>query len=191
MKHCARCDRWLPVDDFALAQGNRSGPHKRQAYCHWCGAEKSYEWKTLNREAKKRHARKSYWKNREKNIARCRVENMTEEQRLTKNARQRVYRKAHPELILMLNRTRRLTEAAAGGQIDRRTVERLLALQQNRCAVCGIELTNVAFHVDHRTPLSRGGTNEFSNLQILCKSCNLRKSGRDPIEFMNSEGYLI
>jgi len=33
----------------------------------------------------------------------------------------------------------------------------------------------VRLEVDHRIPLSRGGVNEKSNYQILCRECNVKK----------------
>lgn len=43
------------------------------------------------------------------------------------------------------------------------------------CAICDStdDLTG-----DHIVPLSQGGTNTMSNVQVLCRSCNSRKGGR-------------
>lgn len=49
-----------------------------------------------------------------------------------------------------------------------------------RCAYCGRSLKRHGFHVDHRWPLSKGGTNRRGNLQPLCAQCNLRKGDRIP-----------
>lgn len=68
-------------------------------------------------------------------------------------------------------------------------LKRLTDLQQNKCAVCRIDLTKR--HLDHIVPLSKGGTHEFKNLQFLCQSCNLNKHAKDPIIFMQSKGFLL
>lgn len=41
-----------------------------------------------------------------------------------------------------------------------------------RCVLCG---SGGPLEVDHRTPLARGGSNDETNLQTLCRPCNRRK----------------
>jgi len=40
-------------------------------------------------------------------------------------------------------------------------------------------------------PLSRGGSNDKYNLQLLCPTCNLKKSAKDPIDFAQENGNLL
>ena len=44
-----------------------------------------------------------------------------------------------------------------------------------RCRECGATNKETTLHVDHIKPISKGGTNELSNLQTLCEQCNLAK----------------
>ena len=49
--------------------------------------------------------------------------------------------------------------------------------QNSRCSVCGDFLDRKSTpHVDHIRPIAFGGEDVFSNLQVLCKKCNLGKS---------------
>ena len=46
-----------------------------------------------------------------------------------------------------------------------------------RCVECGASREDGAtLHVDHKIPVSKGGTDELDNLQTLCSDCNLNKS---------------
>lgn len=48
-----------------------------------------------------------------------------------------------------------------------------------RCQACGAKPSNdndVTLHIDHITPFSWGGSNDPSNLQVLCSDCNISKS---------------
>ena len=46
-----------------------------------------------------------------------------------------------------------------------------------KCVECGASKDDGAvLHVDHKIPVSKGGTDELSNLQTLCSDCNLNKS---------------
>lgn len=44
------------------------------------------------------------------------------------------------------------------------------------CAHCGDPSKDLC--IDHVTPLIAGGTNDLDNLQLLCRPCNSKKSGR-------------
>jgi hypothetical protein len=49
-----------------------------------------------------------------------------------------------------------------------------------RCQLCGRSQEDGAkLHIDHRTPLVKGGSNEDENLWTLCEDCNLGKSTRE------------
>ena len=45
----------------------------------------------------------------------------------------------------------------------------------NQCQSCG---TQKALTIDHIIPLNLGGSNDLSNLQTLCQSCNSSKRDR-------------
>ena len=42
-----------------------------------------------------------------------------------------------------------------------------------------------ALHIDHRHPVSRGGSNRRRNLQATCKRCNLEKGDKTDKEYMD------
>ena len=39
-------------------------------------------------------------------------------------------------------------------------------------------------HVEHMTPLSRGGAHDWFNIALACPTCNLRKNAKTLEEFM-------
>ena len=48
-----------------------------------------------------------------------------------------------------------------------------------RCACCGFtDRSRVPFQVDHIIAMNNGGKSVVENLQILCRSCNARKSDK-------------
>ena len=65
----------------------------------------------------------------------------------------------------------------------------LMVLQRGRCAnpFCRVRLVDENIHLDHIVAIVRGGTNEASNLQLLCGSCNDRKWAHSYGDFLESE----
>lgn len=76
------------------------------------------------------------------------------------------------------------------GTFTPQQVSELLAKQRGRCAWCRSSLKN-GFHRDHKMPLALGGSNDISNIELLCATCNLAKSAKDPIQWANENGLLL
>lgn len=52
-----------------------------------------------------------------------------------------------------------------------------------RCELCGVSSGDMQIDVDHIIPRAKGGTNDLSNLQALCRTCNSQKRDRDDTDF--------
>ena len=81
-------------------------------------------------------------------------------------------------------------ERTKGSKLSPDLPDRLLKLQRGLCACCRVSLGS-KYHLDHIMPLSRGGSNTDSNIQLLCPPCNMQKKAKHPIDFMQQRGYLL
>lgn len=54
------------------------------------------------------------------------------------------------------------------------------------CYYCNRKLTDDEKTVDHKLPVSRGGTNEMSNLVISCQPCNSQKKNQTEQEYRSA-----
>jgi len=52
-----------------------------------------------------------------------------------------------------------------------------------RCELCGAHEEHAALHVDHILPRAKGGSDDLSNFQALCMTCNTNKRDRDDTDF--------
>jgi hypothetical protein len=59
--------------------------------------------------------------------------------------------------------------------LSKKLFNKLLIQYNFKCLFCG---SKKSLSIDHIQPVSKGGSNEYSNLQILCKSCNSRKGNK-------------
>jgi len=55
------------------------------------------------------------------------------------------------------------------------TKKRLIALRGGKCEECAYSVVPGILHVHHKIPRAKGGTNELSNLQLLCPNCHAIK----------------
>lgn len=103
----------------------------------------------------------------------------------------KVYRAENPEVYRNAHRRRRALLAGAEGSHTALDVALIAGQQKNKCAYCKCKITPDTRHVDHITPISKGGTNWPNNLQLTCAPCNLRKKDKDPINFAQQLGRLL
>lgn len=54
-----------------------------------------------------------------------------------------------------------------------------------RCEACGVSSKETQIDVDYIIPRSKGGSNDPSNLQALCRTCNSQKRNHDDTDFRN------
>lgn len=54
--------------------------------------------------------------------------------------------------------------------------------QFDECYYCGGAI-KVVYHIDHLSPLGLGGYNDFMNIALACKTCNLSKHAKSEAQF--------
>jgi 5-methylcytosine-specific restriction endonuclease McrA len=133
-------------------------------------AQEYLETKDKIKERKSNRAKEYYRENRDRLLA-----------------QQKQYYENNKELWNLKTHKRRA--AGLPTHIPLSEIRKLRALQQNTCPSCRQQL--VKYHIDHIIPLSKGGKHQLDNLQLLCPTCNLTKHAKDPIDFMQSKGYLL
>ena len=104
-------------------------------------------------------------------------------------AAREVWERNNPERKQIHRENRRARERQAIGKISSDLTQRLYRVQRGRCAICSEKLGH--YELDHIMPLVLGGTNEDSNIQLLCKTCNRVKGKKHPLEFLRSKGLLL
>lgn len=97
----------------------------------------------------------------------------------------------NPGIKISYEENRRARKLSLSGEVSRDIVPRLLKSQKHLCACCKADLVKNKYHLDHIMPLKLGGAHTDHNMQILCVTCNLKKSAKHPIEFMQDNGFLL
>lgn len=84
--------------------------------------------------------------------------------------------------VMAKNRRRRARERNAPGSHTAAEIAVLRRTQPN-CWWCGKPIRDGKYHIEHRVPLSRGGSDDISNLVISCPDCNQSKYNKLPSEW--------
>jgi hypothetical protein len=84
------------------------------------------------------------------------------------------YRAKNPDKVREWSTTRLLRKT---GRLPKGTVKSIGERQHWLCIYCKCDVSQ-KYHVDHIIPLAKGGKHVPDNIQILCPSCNVRKSSK-------------
>lgn len=95
----------------------------------------------------------------------------------------RAWSARYPERKRASDANNRARRRGAEGSHTAKDIELMFTSQSGRCWYCECDLNESGFHIDHRIPISRGGTNWPSNLVLACPKCNLSKHDRLPHEW--------
>jgi hypothetical protein len=98
-------------------------------------------------------------------------------------AETRIRRKRHPEYSIAANYRRRVRlgfARLAGTHTQQEWLEKI-ELHAGCCFYCG---KRKPLSRDHNVPLSRGGTNDITNILPACTNCNSQKRTRTAEEFL-------
>ena len=85
------------------------------------------------------------------------------------------YKRNHDKILsqaAVRDHRRRIRKLGNGGSYTTEEWKAICERQAYRCACCGEKRK---LEVDHILPIAKGGRNDITNIQALCKPCNLSK----------------
>lgn len=163
--------------------------YTKTGQCVDCKNISTNEWKEKNKEWFPEHCRKYARQRQQKNrnlfAQKCkewRLKNPEKQKQLNKDWKSR-----NPESRRVHEAKRRALKKKSCGSYSVKDVKGLIENQYGVCVYCKESIVD-KYHVDHKTPLSRGGSNELDNIQILCPTCNQRKYNKTHDEFLKQKG---
>ncbi len=202
---CKTCGTERSIDEFRLHV--KKGREYREYECIPCGRARALARYHANRDefcaiAREKYAKdpashiekvkRWYVNNRKRAIKRSAANRAKKiEQYREREKRSSVlWRKKNLEASRLLSKKGRAKKKSAKiGVIRKEDLRALLERQGNKCACCSAHLEKK--HLDHVVPLYLGGAHEILNFQYLCPRCNLSKSKKHPIDFMQTRGFLL
>ena len=101
---------------------------------------------------------------------------------------QRRWRNKNHLALNILHHNRRARMNGNGGSHTLKELIDLFDRQQGSCYYCGNILEYNVMHRDHKTPVSRGGTNDIGNIAWACARCNNEKFTMTEPEYNTRRG---
>ena len=166
---------------------SRENQRKRRAHDLGLAAREAQRWRRANPDKARRSARESTarWRRRDPEASRAayrRWAHSAHGREMLRSYGKRYYQ-AHRAEALLRATLRRVRGRHIPGVFSGPDLEGLFIEQGGRCFYCAADLTLGKPDLDHKTPISRGGTNDPDNLCWACSRCNRRKHTRTAEEF--------
>ncbi len=193
-KRCKTCGETKPLNEQNFKRGKTYAGGWRPR-CREClnaegrryarehaeeNAARSKAWREVNREwVRQRTAANQKVKQPSRTLVQRARREATRE--LVREKARAAYR-ARPEKFRNYQHRRRAHKLAAEGMHSADDVLKQYGAQQGRCWWCFAELGS-NYHVDHRIPLSRGGSDGPENIVCACAHCNQTKNAKLPHEW--------
>lgn len=172
---CRTCKEDKPLSEY---HRDKSQPSGHRIHCKACCKIRRAEYYATHRDHELETMRAYHKNNHEERLA------YITEYRKSHRDYFKQYRKTH---LLERNtwvRNRRAKQKDARGEHSKEDIIKLGESQGWRCWWCQ-EPCAERFHVDHRVPTAKGGTNDIGNLVIACPFCNQSKGAKLPDEWAN------
>lgn len=193
-KVCSKCGKEFPLDALHFYR-NRQSQDGYRPDCKMCTVKRYKQHYEATKHEQRAKKREHYAKNRE--IYHSRDKARYEHERDQRIANADKWHKQNSEKFKAIKRryyernrdkwrtykiNRRALEISASGKIESDEIIRLYGMQKGKCWWCGKRIKGT-YHIDHRIPLSRGGSNLTENLVISCPHCNKSKGNKMPWEW--------
>ena len=187
MKTCVKCGMLFEVINCPACALRRSRAWREKNIARYKEREKTYL--EANRVKAALRAKEHYSKNKEQKLIYAAEYRNKNKKSIA--AKSKKYNQKNKESHRTHDQNRRARKLKAGGKLSISLFDRLFKLQRGKCACCHVDLSKKTPHMDHVVPLALGGPNSDENMQLLCKSCNLSKRAKHPVDFMQSRGFLL
>jgi 5-methylcytosine-specific restriction endonuclease McrA len=138
-------------------------------------------WQSKNRTKLLEGKRDYYYANK----ARCNERSRTyRQQNLVRlAAKRKEYEFANPDIVRFHKMQHETRKRNAFGECTSEQWKQKCEYHGCCCIYCQVSLTPKTMTIEHRKPLSRGGSNHLANLAPACKSCNQSKNKKSEAEF--------
>lgn len=169
LKKCSQCGDPKPATTEYFYKDNWSGDGLRTS-CKTCISV---------------HGRAYYEDNKERVAVRGRAYREANRERITVTSK--VWKSANRDKLLVYYSDYKARKTGASGTFAEEDIVRMRIEQGNCCYYCCVSFDIEPETVDHKQPLSRGGSNWPENLCLACGPCNFSKCNKTEAEFW---GYL-